>query len=1190
MTNPLSLSVLFAALREAGLRVSILEVERLQQVLALEPELTGAKAEDTNTRECLKSLLSAILVKRQEEQITFNKVYAKWLADAEEEQQYLTRGSDSGISHVEHSPRSVDKGSPTLAKKEQQPRDRVPSVDGSSSISTELNAWIRRYWRILSLIALALLSIVVAVIIFLLSVESNPPPISQSATSARSNAIRPSKDPQDLHQFSFQTQVPDLKVIPAKPSWTGWLYLCLGLLVLVPTGSIWLLFKSELHFWLHRWRLPGPAPEPQGKGPPRVFPQPLLLSGPQLLDAFQQDMLVWGIGRFMSDEPTRYLDLQATVAATARQGGRPVLHFQRASYQHQVWLWLDQTAEDSTIARYADEVENILKVHSLEMERATFWGIPDQLRTPLGMVFAPREIEERRDVAFVWVLTDGRMLKRQYLIDNRRARIDAVLRDLSYWPHLVFVDFSTDGQALVEILEKHRLERITPTELPVFLWSGNPVLRPAYVDQNYAAWAAACALAPTSVDEATALELRRQLGPVISPWALRTLRAEAPGPAGRLQWPPDLRARRLNWLLDAEAADAAGNIAPGSLLSKALDFWESLYDQELQRRLNSCPSWQDEPAKQHSEMELNLLRLWHKPDQAILKLYQLYQVQRFKDPIQEALGQMKPRSWGATERIRLYFYRCLAWLIGNYSTAVWIFSTRHWGAKEWIRLHLSRCLAWLKAIIQEEPEHLPRNSDATERIRLPWSWAKRSSREKMMLKKMGFGGNIRTSRLRRPELLWLGLIVCSVFAVSALMAAFRSPWIAPTGAPQVEHAEKWPTDARYWTDSTPAGWQLSITTPAWHKEVMVPNAARVQVDWKAESRPCIDVIDNDKSELWRCGTIKNPRRMSSTIQRSLVVLLTPPGVKEAEELATALLDGGSADVVLLDPDWPQHREKLLGNQTQIRPEQQLLIIGIGKHAIPIGEAMLAGEHSTWLETDNWTKLTEDLRSFRNLQTVAKAWPGLDIVAGNPDASQVHGIGVCQPQEIKDDRSNMVFTLLCPGTFRMGSIEGAEAPIHEVTVNAFEISKYEVTNAQFQQFSPNYKGYWSKKDAPASNVSWNDAKAFCEHYGYRLPTEAEWEYAARADTSTDWSFGDNHEDLSQYAWYSGNSSYNAHSVGGKNPNPWGLHDMHGNVWEWVQDCWHDNYIGAPSDSSAWESGECTQRVLRHPITHNCQLIV
>jgi formylglycine-generating enzyme required for sulfatase activity len=97
--------------------------------------------------------------------------------------------------------------------------------------------------------------------------------------------------------------------------------------------------------------------------------------------------------------------------------------------------------------------------------------------------------------------------------------------------------------------------------------------------------------------------------------------------------------------------------------------------------------------------------------------------------------------------------------------------------------------------------------------------------------------------------------------------------------------------------------------------------------------------------------------------------------------------------------------------------------------------------------------------------------------------------------------------------------------------------------------------------------------------YRLLTEAEWEYAARAASVGPYSFEGDESTLDDYAWYSKNSDKQSHPVGQKKPNGFGLYDMHGNVWEWVEDCYHKNYEGAPSDGSAWTTGDCNSRVVR-----------
>jgi formylglycine-generating enzyme required for sulfatase activity len=186
-----------------------------------------------------------------------------------------------------------------------------------------------------------------------------------------------------------------------------------------------------------------------------------------------------------------------------------------------------------------------------------------------------------------------------------------------------------------------------------------------------------------------------------------------------------------------------------------------------------------------------------------------------------------------------------------------------------------------------------------------------------------------------------------------------------------------------------------------------------------------------------------------------------------------------------------------------------------------------------------------------------------------------------------DGIGLELVLIRPGTFQMGSRQDrSEQPVHQVTIRKpFYIGKYEVTQEQWQAVMGANPSRFKGPRNPVESVSWDGCQGFVKKLSektgrkFSLPSEAEWEYACRAGTTTRFCFGDEEAGLAEYGWHYGNSDRSTHPVGQKKPNAWGLFDMHGNVLEWCEDAWHESYVGAPADGSPWIEGLGRDRVLR-----------
>lgn len=179
-------------------------------------------------------------------------------------------------------------------------------------------------------------------------------------------------------------------------------------------------------------------------------------------------------------------------------------------------------------------------------------------------------------------------------------------------------------------------------------------------------------------------------------------------------------------------------------------------------------------------------------------------------------------------------------------------------------------------------------------------------------------------------------------------------------------------------------------------------------------------------------------------------------------------------------------------------------------------------------------------------------------------------------------SGLRFVLVPAGRFRMGAESGGadERPVREIAAGAFLIAQTECTQDAWDRIGGTDERARKAPELPIDSVSWDDAKAWCGKAGLRLPTEAEWEYACRAGTTSDWSFGSDASRIAAHATYVENSGGGSCGTAAREPNPWGLRDCHGNLYEWCEDVHHASYEGAPNDAGAWTAPtDVSYRVLR-----------
>ncbi len=372
-------------------------------------------------------------------------------------------------------------------------------------------------------------------------------------------------------------------------------------------------------------------------------------------------------------------------------------------------------------------------------------------------------------------------------------------------------------------------------------------------------------------------------------------------------------------------------------------------------------------------------------------------------------------------------------------------------------------------------------------------------------------------------------------AAAASSALALLAWVRPSAPPEIPAPTSNPVPHEVITyGDFDDSWKVGIIHPAGISYHPVGFGERAVLDWQRAELGCISALEVEtpdgkstvpNGERRRCGWGTPMGRLAGpAIPRSLAILWSIPGTPGVDLMAERLLSGGSVDQVLLAPPSAQPRvadpERLIGSAEHT----QLILFGPADTRPPAALDALQPGPQAWVRVDNWHSASDLLTFDGTIKLKTLFGAKAHVLNGDPAGPRLGGVpdDACRTGEtFSHQPSGMVFVHICGGEFLMGdehSNQNNERPAHQVNVPDFWLARTEVTNARYRQFDQTHKPRFKADELPVQDVPWNEAQAFCKSLGrdYRLPSEAEWEYAARAGNPGKWSFGDDEKLLADYA--------------------------------------------------------------------------